>query len=266
MMLNHPAGQPTPTAADIQHLHAGFQTQFLTDHLHFIHLRLRKTFGPVPVAAAVIHVRVQHVLENVVTDIVVLFRNLEGPVPALPVEQTKAKEKNQESEIIAHPIFQAGTKRTVDHLVQPLAVPPAVHVRLAQAQRAITQNATEKVRVIDLHVPLIGAIQANAGRLQQPLEVLDLWRLHGTLHQWGPRGLLLVATFGIGLARAGKQHTILPVDYLKTNTIYRGVASGKPPSIGKVAPVLGVRRSRKKSTPSATWLAVILAFSRLRLR
>lgn len=47
---------------------------------------------------------------------------------------------------------------------------------------------------------------------------------------------------------------------------YRGVASGRPPSTGIVAPVVGVCRVAKKSTARATWSAVIRAFRRLRLR
>ena len=47
---------------------------------------------------------------------------------------------------------------------------------------------------------------------------------------------------------------------------YRGVASGKPPSTGIVAPVVGVWRVTKKSTALATCCAVTLALSKLRLR
>ncbi len=47
---------------------------------------------------------------------------------------------------------------------------------------------------------------------------------------------------------------------------YRGVASGRPPSTGIVAPVVGVCRVAKNRTARATWSAVIRAFRRLRLR
>jgi hypothetical protein len=46
---------------------------------------------------------------------------------------------------------------------------------------------------------------------------------------------------------------------------YRGVASGRPPSTGIVAPVVGVCREAKKNTALATCRPVTRAFSRLRL-
>ncbi|KJU84216.1 hypothetical protein MBAV_003585 [Candidatus Magnetobacterium bavaricum] len=46
---------------------------------------------------------------------------------------------------------------------------------------------------------------------------------------------------------------------------YRGVASGRPPSTGMVAPVVGVWRVAKNKTALATCLAFIEAFNRLRL-
>jgi len=45
---------------------------------------------------------------------------------------------------------------------------------------------------------------------------------------------------------------------------YLGVESGRPPSTGMVAPVVGVWRVAKKSTALATCVAVTLALSRFR--
>ena len=47
---------------------------------------------------------------------------------------------------------------------------------------------------------------------------------------------------------------------------YLGVASGRPPSTGIVAPVVGVWRVAKKRTAFATCLPVTADFSRFRLR
>ncbi|MBP2680626.1 MAG: GDSL-like Lipase/Acylhydrolase [Candidatus Krumholzibacteriota bacterium] len=48
--------------------------------------------------------------------------------------------------------------------------------------------------------------------------------------------------------------------------IYLGVASGRPPSTGIVAPVVGVRRVAKKRTALATWTAVTRVLRRFRSR
>ena len=54
--------------------------------------------------------------------------------------------------------------------------------------------------------------------------------------------------------------------YAHAATTYRGVASGRPPSTGIVAPVVGVCRVAKKRTARPTCSAVMRAFKRLRLR
>ena len=45
----------------------------------------------------------------------------------------------------------------------------------------------------------------------------------------------------------------------RSENLYRGVASGSPPSTGIVAPVVGVRRVAKKSTALATLNTVVVA-------
>ena len=52
----------------------------------------------------------------------------------------------------------------------------------------------------------------------------------------------------------------------KKTSNHLGVASGRPPSTGIVAPVVGVWRVARKRTARATWVAVILARSKFRLR
>jgi len=68
------------------------------------------------------------------------------------------------------------------------------------------------------------------------------------------------------LARPIKFRYFLVLDYLFCILgYYLGVASGKPPSTGIVAPVVGVWRVTKNKTALATCLAVIFALSKLRL-
>ena len=50
------------------------------------------------------------------------------------------------------------------------------------------------------------------------------------------------------------------------SSCYRGVESGRPPSTGIVAPVVGVWRVTKNRTAFATCLAVTLLLSRFRFR
>ncbi len=59
----------------------------------------------------------------------------------------------------------------IHHLIDRVAVPPAVHVRFAQPERPACEDALEQSVVVDAHVPGSVAIDPDVGRLDQALEV-----------------------------------------------------------------------------------------------
>lgn len=84
-----PAGilqQPAPAAADIQQGHARFQVEFAADQLQLGFLGLCQGLGVAPVTTAVTHGGVEHGLEQVVAQIVMLAGHLGGTMQVLPVE------------------------------------------------------------------------------------------------------------------------------------------------------------------------------------
>ena len=66
---------------------------------------------------------------------------------------------------------QVGALGAAHELVELIAVPPAVHVRLAEAERAVGEHALEHALVVDLDVPRPVAVDADVGGLGQLLEV-----------------------------------------------------------------------------------------------
>ncbi len=59
----------------------------------------------------------------------------------------------------------------IDHLIDGVAVPPPVHVGLAETQGAARQHALEQPLVMDAYVPWAIAVDSNVGGLDQALEV-----------------------------------------------------------------------------------------------
>ena len=138
MMLGHPACQP-PQHINIQHLHSRLELQFGAYHLHLCNLGLIQATGRFPESTAVIHVRIEHLLENVIINIVMLLAYLKRPGATLAVKQAKTDEVNK-SEIIADLIFKAGQKPMV--ISSALRNPPAIHIGFAQpaCHRAIRKK------------------------------------------------------------------------------------------------------------------------------
>ena len=68
-----------------------------------------------------------------------------------------------------------------------------------------------------------------------------------------------------GIFGRGLQIPSHRIHHIVISSVYLGVASGRPPSTGMVAPVVGVWCEAKKRTAFATCSAVTCAFRRLRL-
>jgi hypothetical protein len=160
-------GEAAPAAADVQHAHAGFEFQLATGQLQLGQLGLVQGTRRLPVAAGVAHRRVEHALEEIVAQVVVRLADDVGACPALQVEEAGLEAVHHPLRRGAGTLAKAVVQQPAGHLVDALAVPPAVHVGLAQAQGALAQHPREEVRVMDAQVLGSIAIEAHAGAFQQ---------------------------------------------------------------------------------------------------
>src|SRR3546814_3133754 len=63
--------------------------------------------------------------------------------------------------------------------VERASVPPAVHVALAELERAPGHQPRRQVRGVDLHVPVAVAVDADIGVGQQGLQSVAEWMRRG---------------------------------------------------------------------------------------
>jgi len=59
----------------------------------------------------------------------------------------------------------------VEQLVELLAVPPAVHIGLAQPERALGEHTGVEALVVHLDVERAFAVEAHTGMVEQPLRL-----------------------------------------------------------------------------------------------
>ena len=70
-------------------------------------------------------------------------------------------------------------ERLLEHeLVELITVPPAVHVRLPETERAVGEQTGEQALVVDPDVPRPVAVDADVGGLGQLLEMSTQSRRH----------------------------------------------------------------------------------------
>jgi hypothetical protein len=58
-------------------------------------------------------------------------------------------------------LLEPGTNGAATHLIQRVAVPPAVHVGFPETERPGSQDSAKKTAVMDLYVPGATAVDAN---------------------------------------------------------------------------------------------------------
>ena len=157
-------GESAPATADVQQSLARLQLQLAADQFEFMPLRIGQIIGLRPIGAGVAHGGIEHGLEDIVADVVMPFAHLERPTGRLRIEQSVAQDRSDQApaQPAADFFVEIAAQQAVEKLVQTLHFPQAVHVRFAQPQGTVQENALVERVVENLHVPRRIAIDANS--------------------------------------------------------------------------------------------------------
>jgi hypothetical protein len=105
-------------------------------------------------------------VEQIVAEIVVHLADLERALAALQVEEARLQMGQQGVERLEL-LIQPGGQQTGAQGRQVVGVPPAVHVRLAQAQRTVREHAGVEAFVVDMQIGGAAAVEADIGQFEQ---------------------------------------------------------------------------------------------------
>src|SRR5581483_2961412 len=114
-----------PAAADVEHAHAGAQTQLPADEIELGFLRIVEVARFAPVAATVDEALAQHRAEQVVAEIVVELADRKRAPPALQVHELRAQEQGGLVER-RDLLVEARIEQAEQEAVEVVGVPPAV--------------------------------------------------------------------------------------------------------------------------------------------
>jgi hypothetical protein len=90
-----------------------------------------------------------------------------GPAAGLKIEKNAGQVAQQVKPSSPDSSFYAAFEHPVKKFIQPRAVPPAVHVSLAESEIALAQHACKQSLVSDLDIPRSRTIDSHIGNGKQ---------------------------------------------------------------------------------------------------
>jgi hypothetical protein len=156
------AGERAPSATDVEHAVARPQAELPRDEVVLGVLRVVERRRPAPVRATVRHRRAQHGRVQLVAEVVVGGHAFARPADRLVVEQAGGHRLRGLPRTAAEEPLDTARQKPRRHLVERVAVPVAVHVRLASAQGAVQQGAGECAFPVNPGVPRLVAVDRDA--------------------------------------------------------------------------------------------------------
>ncbi len=155
--------QPQPMSSSAV---AGLEFQLVAEHLELDDFGALEVRRAVEEAAGVLVPGPEEERVHPVVDVVVLFRDGARAAFRLQVRQPGLQRLQGAGGADQQPLLGIRAEDAAEHLVEGVAVPVAVHVRLADAERAAQRAAVQAV-VTDLDVPGPVAADGNARTREQ---------------------------------------------------------------------------------------------------
>jgi hypothetical protein len=178
-------GQSTPATADVQQAKAGSQTQPLANPIQLPQLRRGEIVALGKERTGILHVRIEHCFEKIIAQIVMHLANSSGASGSLLVRENRSEECPDIGKSKFETLLEPGTNGTATHLIQRVAVPPAVHVRFPETECPGSEDSAKEAPVMHLYVPETRAVDANIrGREQIGHHILGsrhmIWLIAGS--------------------------------------------------------------------------------------
>src|SRR5436309_2493232 len=160
-------GQSAPAAADVQQSEAGSQTQPLANPIQLPQLRRGEIVALGKERTGILHVRIEHCREKIVAQIVMHAADFSGASGSLLVDEKRSEKCPDIGKFKFETFLESGANGAATHLIQGVAVPPAIHVGFPETERPGSKDSAKEAPVMHVYVPGAIAVDANVcGREQ----------------------------------------------------------------------------------------------------
>src|SRR5437773_6657947 len=154
-------GQSAPAAADVQQSEAGSQTQPLANPIQLPQLRRGEIVAFSEERTGILHIRIEHCFEKIIAQIVMHPADFSGAPGSLLVHENRGEKGPDIGKSKFETLVESGTNRAATHLIQRVAVPPAIHIGFPETERPGSQDSAKEAPVMHLYVPGARAVDAN---------------------------------------------------------------------------------------------------------
>src|SRR6266568_4113841 len=146
-------GQSTPAAADVQQAEAGSQTQPFANPIQFPQLRRGEIVAFGEERTGILHIRIEHCFEEIVAQIVMQPADFSGAPASLLVREKRGEQCPDIGKSKCEMLLESAANCAATHLIKRIAVPPAIHIGFAEAERPGSEDPAKEARVMNLYVP-----------------------------------------------------------------------------------------------------------------
>src|SRR6266700_7547479 len=160
-------GQASPAAADVQQAEAGSQTQPLANPIQLPQLRRGEIVAIGEERTGILHIRIEHCFEKIVTQIVMHAADFSGTPGSLLVRDKRGEKCPDIGKSKFETLLEPGTNGAATHLIQGIAVPPAIHVGFPETERPGSKDSAKEAPVMHVYVPGAIAVDANVGQREK---------------------------------------------------------------------------------------------------
>src|SRR5439155_22643829 len=154
-------GQPTPAAADVQQAKAGSQAQPFANPIQFPQLSRGEIVAFGEQRTGILHIRIEHCFEKIVAQIVMYPADFSGAPESLLVRYKRGEKCPDIGKSKCETLFEPSTNGTATHLIQRVAVPPAIHIGLPEPERTGSQDPAEEAPVLHVNVRGASSVDPN---------------------------------------------------------------------------------------------------------
>src|SRR4030095_14332600 len=126
------------------------QTQPLADPIQFPQLRRGEIVALGEERTGILHIGIEHCFEKIVAQIVMHPADFSGTPGRLLVRDKRGEKCPDIGKSKYETLLDAGTNGAATHLIQCVAVPPAIHVGLPETERPRSQDSAKEAPVMQL--------------------------------------------------------------------------------------------------------------------
>src|SRR5439155_16834168 len=153
--------QATPAAGYVQQAEAGSQAQPVANPIQLPQLRRGEIVAVGEERTGILHIRIEHCFEKIVAQIVMHPTNFSGTPGSLLVDENRGEKGPNIGKSKFETLLESSTNRAATHLIQRIAVPPAIHIGFPETERPGSKDSAKEAPVVHLNVPAPRAVDAN---------------------------------------------------------------------------------------------------------